>query len=246
MRIALLSDIHGNAFALEAVLADIRNRVVDLLVNLGDIFYGPVAPEATFELLMEHDMVTIRGNQDRQLLEAATTDIPTNPTLEFVLDDLDDAAFDWLASLSPNLQLTPELFLCHGAPDDDMTYLLEAIHTGHPQLRPDAHILERLNGEASPVIACGHTHLPRTVTLSTGQLVINPGSVGLPAYTDDRPYPHAMENFSPHAAYGIIEKTRSGWSVFQVRVPYDVQRAAEAAARRNRPDWVHFLTTGRA
>lgn len=245
MRIALLSDIHGNVFALDAVLADIRNRVVDLLVNLGDSFYGPIAPRETFERLMEHDMVTIRGNQDRLLLDATEEDTSSNPTLAFVLEELDDAAFDWLASHSATLQLTPDLFLCHGTPDDDTAYLLEAVDTGRPQLRSDGHILERLNGEASDVIACGHTHLPRMVILSTGQLVINPGSVGLPAYTDDWPRPHAMENFSPHAAYAIIEKSRRGWSVIQARVPYDVQRAVNAAARHNRMDWVRFLTTGR-
>lgn len=245
MRIALLSDIHGNVFALDAILADIRNRVVDLLVNLGDTFYGPIAPDATFERLMDHDMVTILGNQDRQLLEATATDIHANPTLGFVLDDLDDAAMDWLSSLSGKLQLTQDLFLCHGAPDDDMTYLLEAIGSGRPRLRPDNDILALLNGEASSVIACGHTHLQRTVLLSTGQMVVNPGSVGLPAYTDDRPCAHAMETYSPHAAYAIIESRSTGWSVMQVRVPYDFHQAAEAAARHNRMDWVRFLTTGR-
>ena len=244
MRIALLSDIHGNVFALEAVLADIRNRFVDLSVNLGDNFYGPIAPAATFELLMEHDMVTVLGNQDRLLLDAGSADMQDNPTLTFVLEDLHVAALDWMSSISATLQLTADIFLCHGTPNDDATYLLEAVDSGQPQLRPDAHILKLLDGESSDVIVCGHSHLPRIVMLSTGQLVVNPGSVGLPAYSDDLP-PHAMQNYSPHATYAIIEKSNTGWTVSQIRVPYDHHRAAETAARRNRMDWARFLTSGR-
>ncbi|MGP9557668.1 metallophosphoesterase family protein, partial [Psychrobacter sp. AOP7-A1-24] len=68
--IAAISDIHSNVYALESVFADIRHRdvdQVDQIVNLGDILYGPIAPNATYELLMAHqdDIITIRGNQDR-------------------------------------------------------------------------------------------------------------------------------------------------------------------------------------
>ena len=62
-----------------------------------------------------------------------------------------------------------------------------------------------------PLILCGHTHLPRVVALSSGQLVVNPGSVGLPAYADDAPVAHAMQTFSPHASYAILESGPSGW-----------------------------------
>lgn len=81
--IAAISDIHSNFFALEAVLKDIKQRNANQIVNLGDILYGPIAPKATYELLMEHqkDIITIRGNQDRQIYEATTADIDSNPTL---------------------------------------------------------------------------------------------------------------------------------------------------------------------
>ena len=81
--IAAISDIHSNVFALEAVLKDIKQRNANQIVNLGDILYGPIAPKATYELLMEYqkDIITIRGNQDRQIYEATTADIDSNPTL---------------------------------------------------------------------------------------------------------------------------------------------------------------------
>src|SRR6202042_3518788 len=68
MKIAAVSDIHGNLFALDAVLADIDRRGVDLIVNLGDILSGPLLPAETAERLMALDLPTIRGNHERQVL----------------------------------------------------------------------------------------------------------------------------------------------------------------------------------
>ncbi|ERL54551.1 metallophosphoesterase family protein [Psychrobacter aquaticus] len=85
--IAAISDIHSNVFALEAVMADIKNRDVDQVVNLGDILYGPIAPKATYKLLMTYrdDIVTICGNQDRQIYEATEADIAANATLDLIV-----------------------------------------------------------------------------------------------------------------------------------------------------------------
>lgn len=88
--IAAISDIHSNVFALEAVLTDIKQRNIDQIVNLGDILYGPIAPKDTYPLLMEHqnDIITIRGNQDRQIREATTAEIGNNATMAFITEDL--------------------------------------------------------------------------------------------------------------------------------------------------------------
>lgn len=99
--IAAISDIHSNVFALDAVLADIKRRNVDQIVNLGDILYGPIAPKATYELLManQDNIMTICGNQDRQIYAATAADIAINPTLAFILDDLPIDAIEWMRSL---------------------------------------------------------------------------------------------------------------------------------------------------
>ena len=76
--------------------------------------------------------------------------------------------------------------------------------------------------------------------------IVNPGSVGLPAYTDDDPWPHAMEAGSPHARYAVLEHTRTGWRVDPVAVEYDWEAAARAAERNGRPDWAAWIRTGRA
>lgn len=245
MRIAAISDIHSNVYALDAVLSDIRKRCIDITVNLGDILYGPLAPGATFDLLMEHDLVTIRGNQDRQIYEATEAEIESNPTMQFIRHELGEKPLQWMQQLPFSYHLNERVFLCHGTPVDDLTYLLEDVESGRAIVRSDDEILSLLNGQHSEVVICGHTHTPRAVHTSSNQLIVNPGSVGLPAYTDDEPVIHSMENFSPHATYAIVEHTKAGWSVQHIKVAYDYEKAAREAKKRNRQDWVHFLTTGR-
>jgi len=245
MKIAALSDIHSNVFALHAVVQDAERRGVDLVVNLGDALYGPIAPKATFDYLKKNDFVTICGNQDRLLFEATSKDVESNPTLRFVLDELGEEPLGWLKTLPFDHHLNEEIYLCHGAPASDTIYLLEDIESGVARVRSDREIRELLIGVSSSLVICGHTHLPRTVMLSSEQVVVNPGSVGLPAYTDDEPAPHSMENFCPHASYAIIESSQAGWGIEHIKVAYDFQEAARAAASLERDDWVHFLTTGR-
>jgi len=249
MRIAVLSDIHGNVFALKAVLEDLRQRQVDLCVNLGDIFYGPIAPKATYDLLMANQFVTICGNQDRQIYDATPEENAGNPTMRFVINDLGAEPIAWLQALPFDHRLNGDIYMCHGTPTDDATYLLENVVAGSPKLRSDNEIITGLNGETAPVILCGHSHLPRTIRLSSGQVIVNPGSVGLPAYSDERPYPHSMETHSPHAAYAILGKNgadRLGWTIDHMKVPYAYEKAVLAAKDRGRDDWALFLKTGKA
>ena len=253
--IAAISDIHSNVFALDAVLADIKKRDINQIVNLGDILYGPIAPKATYELLMAHrdDIVTIRGNQDRQIYEALNlstmAEVADNPTMDFIVKDLPKDAIEWMRALPFDCHLNEDVYLCHGTPTDDMVYLLEDIATGAPTVRSDSNILSLLNGIASPVIICGHTHIPRTVTLSSGQMVINSGSVGYPAYEDDLPILHKMQTYSPHASYALITfiETPQGkrWQTEHIKVAYSHKAAAELALNNGREDWAFALNTGR-
>ena len=245
MKFAVLSDIHSNVFALEAVIADAKKHSVDLMVNLGDILYGPIAPKATYDLLMQHDIVTICGNQDRQIFEATKEEITVNATMKFIIDNLGSVPISWMKSLPFDYQLTDDIYLCHGTPDNDLIYLLENVELGYARLRSDKEIIKLLNGQKSKFICCGHTHTPRTVSLSTGQVIINPGSVGLQAYTDDEPIVHSMENFNDMASYSLVEKTDNSLNIEHIKVSYDVESAVSACKQRDRMDWVHFLTTGR-
>lgn len=252
---AAISDIHSNVFALQAVLDDIKKREIDQIVNLGDILYGPIAPRATYELLMahDHDIMTIRGNQDRQIYDASALEIAENPTMGFIWEDLPAEAIEWLRELPFDCQLTKDIYLCHGTPTDDMIYLLEDVSSGAPMVRADKDVIALLAGNQANIIICGHTHIPRTVTLSTNQLIVNTGSVGYPAYEDDLPVVHQMQNYCPQASYAIIETqimndgtiNKVNRQVSHIKVPYDFESAAQLAARNGRDDWAFALRTGR-
>ncbi len=130
MRIALLSDIHSNYFALEAVIDDIKQRGAELTINLGDSFYGPILPKATYDLLISFDFINIRGNQDRQIYETNQEQLNHNPTMNYVINDLGKEPLDWMKSLPPDKQLNEKIYLCHGSPGSDLIYLLEDIKSG--------------------------------------------------------------------------------------------------------------------
>lgn len=245
MKIAILSDIHSNVYALEAVLHDAKQRACDKLANLGDILYGPISPRDTYNLLLENEFLTISGNQDRQIYEATQAEISSNPTMRFILDDLGSEPLEWMRSLPFDMQVNADLYFCHGTPTSDLIYLLEDVSSGTAQLRSDDEIRQLLSGQKTKLVCCGHTHIPRFVKLSSGTFVLNPGSVGLQAYTDEEPVFHSMENYSDRASYAIVELVGSEWVVEHVRVAYDVASAVEKCLSRGREDWAHFLETGR-
>ena len=243
MRIAVMSDIHGNLWALDAVLADIARRNADVTVNLGDILSGPLLPAETAERLMALGLPTIRGNHERQVLEHDPARMGASDL--WAHEHIAPAQREWIASLPVSMRLQGDVLMVHGTPGSDLVYWMETVDPAGQRTATYAEVLERAGDAQASLILCGHTHVPRSVLLDDGRLVVNPGSVGLQAYDDDQPYPHKAENGSPHARYAIVERTASGWAVEQFAVAYDWQAAAEVAQRNGRPDWAFALRTGR-
>lgn len=243
--LAVLSDIHGNRWALEAVLSDIRRRGIRDMVNLGDCFYGPLDPAGTARILLELDMPTVRGNEDRILLDAPDRH-PDSPSLPFVQAQLEPEHVRWLQALPLTIAFQEEFFLCHGTPERDNEYLVREVTPTACRLLPAAAIALKLAQIAQPVVLFGHDHLPALLSLPNGRLLVNPGSVGLPAYRDDLPLPHAMEAGSHHARYAIVVRSQAGLVIEHVAVPYDWPSAAAAAEENGRPDWAGALSSGLA
>jgi putative phosphoesterase len=243
MRIAAISDIHGNLWALEAVLADIGRRGVDLVVNLGDILSGPLLPRETAERLMALNLPTIAGNHERQVLNDDPARMGASDLHAF--NAITDVQRDWMLRLPKSLRIGDDVLLVHGTPDSDLVYFMETVT--EQGVRPATHdeALERAGDVEASLILCGHTHVPRAMRLDDGRLIVNPGSVGLQAFAVDQPFRHKAENLTPHARYCIAALTPAGWTVEQYAVAYDWTAASELAARNNRPDWAFALRTGR-
>lgn len=240
---AVLADIHGNAWALDAVLTHARRRGVTQVITLGDLAYGPLDPRGAVERMMELELpaIHIRGNEDRVLWEGDPSE--SHRSLAYTLGQLGEPHVQWLQEL-PAERTLKGMFLCHGSPGDDSEYLLETVTP--KGLRPSTleHLTRRLNWVREDLVLCGHSHMPRCAQTMSGVLVVNPGSVGLQAYADESPHFHVVQTESPHARYALLEQTEHGWMVELVAVPYDCEAAARVAERNERPDWARALRSG--
>ncbi len=241
-RFAVVSDIHGNLPALEAVVADLARRGIDRVVNLGDSLSGPLLPAETARYLMETGWLHLAGNHERQILAHGSRGHGAADAYARAQLSADQLA--WIAAQRPTADLGDGVFVCHGSPRSDLEYFLETVDEGGMRAATRTEVAERRGDVAADLVACGHTHVPRAMRDDGGTLLVNPGSVGLPAWDDERPFHHAVENRSPDARYAVVERLGGRWSVALIAIPYDVEPMARLAERNHRPDWAVALRTG--
>ena len=234
MRLAILSDIHGNLLALEAVLADLKTRSVDATINLGDCVTNPLWPRETLELLDTLNLPTVRGNHDRWIAERPRDEM--TPSMVFTYESLTSEQRERLGSLPSTLQVDTDVLAVHGTPGADTEYLLEEAVDGRLALATAATIDRRLAGRAESLILCGHSHHQYAAHASSNRLVLNPGSVGCPRYADDA-HPARREASSPHAKYAIATRRSRGWQVELFALEYDWRAVADQARLNGRDDW---------
>jgi predicted phosphodiesterase len=246
VRIAVFSDVHGNRLALEAVLAAIERERPQLILNLGDVASGAVDPRGTLDLLRARtDILTLRGNHERQLLELTEDEMGDADRIADAV--LTDADRNWFAALPERLEPMDGVLAVHGAPGDDLRYLLETVEPTGLREATDEEVIERLGADTGRcrLYLCGHTHLQRARGLPDGALVVNPGSVGWPAFPNDDPFPHRIEAGTPHARYTTVTRSGNSWTVNAHLVEYDANRAALLAEQNSRADIAQALRTGR-
>lgn len=237
MRVAVLSDVHGNAFALEAVWREVRAASPDLVVNLGDQIEGAADPARAAALqaaLAEGGALEVRGNNEEKLWAGGRR----NPVSQ--------AYGGWLATqpLAPGtlarlaaLPLTARaggLFACHGTPESAWSALLWVWdERGFYRSRPPAELWALVAPLEAEVVVCGHTH--RAGATRVGDtLVVNAGSVSDQADGD------------PRARWTLLERRQGSWSVDFRATPYDVAGAV-AWARAHSPFGAYeetLLTSG--
>lgn len=241
-RLAVISDIHGNLPALEAVLADVERRGVEGVVNLGDCVSGPLWPAETGDLLIRTGFPTVRGNHDRVVGTAAAAAM--GPTDRFTRGALAERHLAWLRGLPPEESPAPGVLAVHGCPGDDMAYLLDEVCEGRLVRAAPETVQGRLAGRSAALVFCGHSHRQNLMRLPDGTTLLNPGSVGCPAYQATEPPVHVSEAGSPHARYAIVSIAAGRISVDLVAIEYDHAAAARQAEALGRPDWAQAIRSG--
>jgi len=228
MRIALISDIHANLPALEAVLAAARRLGAEAVWSAGDVVGSGPHPREAVEVLAEHGVAGVRGNVDRKVLTLAEhpkrlgeliAEGKRKANYAWTAMQLDRRARQWLAALPSRLTVDlqgVEVLVVHGSPLHDTDYL-------YPSLTAPG-LAERLRGAPPPpVLVCGHSHIPFARRVGA-TLVINCGSVGRPVDGD------------PRACLALLEVVGAGRVRGRiVRVAYDVERTMAALVERAVP-----------
>jgi diadenosine tetraphosphatase ApaH/serine/threonine PP2A family protein phosphatase len=243
MIFAAIADIHGNCAALEAVLRDIERLGITDIVNLGDCFSGPLDAGRTADILVGQAIPTVRGNHDRALIDRSFEEMGDweKPAYQ----QLSQAQISWLEALPFDLVFKEVAYCCHGSPVDDLGYWLEQLAPeGFLHQRALAEIEALADGIKQPLMLCGHTHIARTVQLSDGRLIVNPGSVGCPGWKDTEPFYHQVEAGHPLASYAVLEEAARGWRVYFRLVRYDSAAAGELARANGMPALGKAIATG--
>lgn len=229
-QITIFGDIHGNWPALQAVLADMAQRGVDEnLFCLGDLVGYGVAPNEVIAAIRERNIPTIMGNYDQGVGHSSDDCGCAYRTAEArALGDLSIAWSNahtsddnkaYLRQLADKIPLQLghlRVLLAHGSPRRINEYLYED--------RPDSSLERIMDQSAVDVLVVGHTHKPYHRILPSGRHVINAGSVGKPKDGD------------PRACYLILTASGSELSTDFIRVPYNVEQAAQAIENTDMPD----------
>ena len=227
MKVAIISDIHGNMQALEKVLFDIKQANCDKILCLGDLAMAGPEPQKAIKkinvLQKIEKLELIQGNTD-EMIAYSEVSVPLVkekfPIMGNALEDdakvISQEQKDFLKNLPKQKELEIEgvkVLMVHGSPRKNDENIL-------PDL-PLEEIEEMIKGTDADLILCGHTHIPCGYQTSTKQTVVNVGSVGRP-FTEE-----------PNACYAIIDFDDGSFNVEHKFVDYDRQKAALILAKRN-------------
>ena len=237
MKLAIVSDIHGNAVALEAVVEDFKQVAPDQVVCLGDAIQSGPQPAECVAILREKGWPTIMGNADAWLISGVWTSTSAaeearRQDLELVrqwsFDQLSEADRAFIASFVPTLtiDLTPdaEVLCFHGSPFDFDEILAP--------LSPDEDYQKMLDTYEQRVFTGGHTHV-QFIRHFGRRFFFNPGSVG--AAISQRQDGSGKQRSNPWAEYAVLDISKRGMSLDFRRVPFDAEKLFSIYRSSGRP-----------
>ncbi len=223
VKVALISDVHGNVSALRAVMEHARANGATAFLNAGDAV-GLPHPAETIQMLMDKDVLNVIGNIDRAALRIASGKKVRDRQLEMATEMLSKDDLEWLGSLPDDLRLDicgRTVLVTHASPGQEAEKLTPCT----PENR-----LRHLAGESrADVIVTGHSHLPM-VRECSGTMFVNPGSVGRP-------------RDGPEASYALLDFP--SMSAKLIRVTYDAAGAADELRAQGFKDLPKDVENGR-
>lgn len=216
MKILLISDIHANYPALEAIARRVKAETFDMIINGGDSTVYATFPNETLDWLRSHRAISILGNTDIKvikLLDGKTFKKPRNAEKRvmytWTAEHLTPENRKYLAGIKDRIKLDLEGFrigLFHGSPANDNEYLFSDTPATH---------FQKLTGKTDcSIIITGHSHSPYHKKINNVHF-INPGSVG------------RMFDKNPDASYAILELAKDRVQVRLFRCPYDIDKVAD-------------------
>ncbi|MDE5746598.1 MAG: metallophosphoesterase family protein [Acetatifactor sp.] len=214
MKVAVISDVHGNYKALEAFLAYVEKHPIDAVIGLGDYITDSPYPERTLSMVYEmekrYPCYLLRGNREEYLLDNRRQDqgwhiSSPNGSLYYTSQRVTDRDLDWMENMPSEMVLElgncPALTLCHGAPG--------VIRGNFEFDRPlKEQSMEQLQTQ---YLLGGHTHHQELDQLY-GKTYLNPGSLGLP-----------IDEQGCHAQFAVMEGTSRSWEIELLTIDYDVE-----------------------
>jgi putative phosphoesterase len=228
MRLAVISDIHGNLVGLDACMADLHAQGgADAIVAAGDLCLDGPKPKKVLQRLEQLGAACLRGNTDRYIADASAqpTDALQEAQIAWTRNDIGEKWVSWLRDLPFALRV--------GDDDNQLLVVHANPKTDDEHIWPDADeatLLRMLGDEPAMAIAFGHLHLPY-VRMWRGKLLVNVASAGLPKDGD------------PRACYAIFTEREGGWQVKHRRVAFDVKKVATQLADCGIPGSAELIAT---
>ena len=223
VKVALISDVHGNVFALRAVMEHARRNGATAFLNAGDAM-GLPHPVETIQMLMDKDVISVMGNLDRVSLRVASGKKVRDRQLEMATEMLGKGELEWLSSLPEDLRLDicgRTVLVTHASPGEEAEKLTP--NTPENRLR---HLAQTTGAD---IVVTGHSHIPM-VRECVGTMFVNPGSVGRP-------------RDGAEASYALLDLP--SMKVKLIRVPYDAKGVADELRSRGFKDLPKELENGR-
>lgn len=236
MRLAVISDTHGNCFALDRVLDDIRQQGIEQIVCLGDAIQGGAQPAETVERLRELGCPIVMGNADAWLITGQETS-PNEQMSEqqrevraWSLAQLSENDIAFVRQFQPTIEIPLEsgkkLLCFHGSPHSFDDIILPDT--------PDDTVRQFMDGFEATLLTGGHTHTQQLRRLGDSWY-FNPGSVSLAYNWEFSDLATGRVGVDPWADYAVVSVEGANWGITFRHVPFDVDELARIIRASGRP-----------